>query len=213
MRKANIDKLTQMLSSEQHAKAYEVVIVEAPCSFSLPTIMVSSMEEFIGTCARFCAHCAKQVMPTADPKPEWAWNAAIRILSDSYPGGLAAAYADAKEGDNGGMHGVLDAISDALLEQRAEEYFQYALHECVDTMDPDDVLALTTQLLDKFGGLLYPRGGTPSPASLIPVYVQTIRTLVQTYARFTYSLGSLFGPTRKEALSHDLRVPTAGDVT
>jgi hypothetical protein len=125
---------------------------------------------------------------------------------------MLAAYRIAEEGINGGIRAVFDAISDAIREQRAEEYFQHAIHECVDTMDPDDVLELTSQFLDRYhedaiGWPNFP----PSPAALVPEYKQIIRVLADAISDVESAMGMMPSCEPAAAATRRQTGPLAGD--
>jgi len=103
---------------------------------------------------------------------------------------MVAAYTKSEEGTDGGIRAVLDAISAAILEQKADDYFQYAIHECVDTMDPDDVRDLSEQFWNRCIVSSRLRRDFPSPQSLVQVLFAVIRAYARSVSIIEQSFGA-----------------------
>ena len=106
---------------------------------------------------------------------------AWRLVDQSYRdyGGYEGAYNNARSGEAGGMHGVLNGIADMLRAQQEHQYIKYVLRTSADPMDFEGKMELTKQVLDRFSDYLSPAERTRSPADL----ARNFETFIEDIAR------------------------------
>jgi len=189
MAKANIERALQMLDPEECAIRYELPNIMARDSFHLERERVDNVDEFLDVCIRYYTHHFNRVyVAEGAPPPDLTRGRLFNILEHNYRGGFEASCKSALRGVNAALSGVLDSIRDYFLKDQEEHYFNYAVMECVDVMDLDDIKALMEQYVERYGRYL-DGGHMPTAEYLVPKFRQVIKA----HAQVVHNVRSQFG--------------------
>lgn len=186
MGRANIDKLMQMLTTARPVAPFESKDLELVTA-RVDRDGMGNFDDFMDLCARQCAAMVAHLTGEA-PRMAVATATARRVLDENYPEGVDAAFFDLEMGRPGEMRHILIVIYDALSREKDERFFSCALHQCVNMTDPNDVQALATQYIGRYGQMVF--GNTsPDPALLAP----RCEELIREHVAFVRAMQAKFG--------------------
>jgi len=151
---------------------------------------VSDFEAFKTTIFEFYAHYQKAFF-NADYKNvtdreaarQFAYRFAEQQLG-SYQGGMRAAERNAITGRDGGMIGIIDALTDSIIKLHTETYIRSVFFDRIAPSDYDTRLRLADELLKKYGQYLFPG------EELLPHYFlgMNLETFIQAFATHLHSI-------------------------
>ncbi len=189
MGKANIQKVMEMLDPDNCAEVYELPNIMAREAFQLESPRVESFDEFMEVCQRYYVHHFNRVVVEHGTPPEEFLRGQVwEIVDRTTQGGIEAAYKAGARGLNGGLSGVLDSIRDYFIKDQEDKYFNYTIMEGVDVMDLDDIKALMTQYLQRYGRHL-DGDNLPAPDYLVQKYKEVLKS----HAQIVRSIRTQFG--------------------
>ena len=189
MGKANIQRIMEMLDPDECASVYEIPNIMARESYRLERARIEDFDEFMDLCKGYYVHHFNLVVVENGAPPEQFLKGLVwDILERTNKGGIEAAYKSASRGINGGLSGVIDSIRDHFIKDQEEKYFNYTLMEGVDVMDLNDIKALMSQYLQRYGRHI-DGDSLPSADFLVPKF----REVLQSHAQIVRSIRSQFG--------------------
>ena len=148
-------------------------------------------EEFFDTVVSFYIHLMRYTQDVLDPVDSNAADRdAIHLLEEAFvnKGGYKAAFAEARNGINGGLKFVLDMMAIQFNKSEKEKRVQAVFKLAIDPLDHEGKRNLINGLLKRFGNLL------PSEISSLPPerFVEHYEILVKQYVKVTDDLKSIF---------------------
>jgi hypothetical protein len=175
MGKANVDVAMRMLDPAECSSQYILPNIMARERFQLTKDRVETFDELMDTGVEyFMHHCSQVVFRGITIKPEMARGSVMKILEQSYQGGLEGA-CRAGRGLGGGLPSVLDCIRDHFMKEQEEAYFNETVMQCVNIMELDDIKELMSQYLQRYGRYL-DGDNMPSAEYLVPKYREVLKS-------------------------------------
>lgn len=154
------DTITSMINEQALAQEVGIPLDSARGSYTLTSSTVQTYEEFLDTLQSFYVHLHRRTggPPTEGLEATKARDEAIALLKRSFrrKGDDSVAFVRAKDGTEGGMRSVLDAMTEQLKAERQGAYVQRILKEAIDALDWDDRVAFMRGAMERLGPLLPP---------------------------------------------------------
>ena len=155
------------------------------------SVIIEDNEEFNDSVTSFYIHLMRYTQKVMDPVDS---NAADRdafdLLEEAFAnkGGYKAAYAEARNGINGGLKYVLDMMANQFQKSEMEKRVQAVFKLALDPLDHEGQKNLITGVLKRFGNLL------PSEIASLPPerFVTHYEILVKQYVKVVDDLKSIF---------------------
>ena len=155
---------------------------EARLEYKLASTTVHDTPEFERILGDYYAHHHALCVSHGGRMPEFqAVQAAKRIIENLYRRRnqtLVNAVSDAKDGRNGGMGQMLDAIRDALKNEAQENYIAEVIDRHIQMDSYSEKLGLAKDMLAELGPLLPERVRKRTPEELAGDYRELVRTLI-----------------------------------
>jgi len=176
-------KLSRILAKLDRDRMAEVVGNAhdmARDSFSLSSNTVDNYPQFHDVITRYYRHHYGQVFGGGDfledDRAHWEVKA---IIDNAYKenNGFEGAYENARTGNGGGMHGVLNAVAGGIKQEQQRQYVEHIFYTEIDPHDYEALVELMAELLDKVGFLLTPSERARSPHDLVRNFDNIIKQL------------------------------------
>jgi hypothetical protein len=159
--------------------------------FFIDSMITEDNEEFFDTVVSFYINLMRYTQDVLDPVDSNAADRdAIHLLEEAFAnkGGYKAAFAEARNGINGGLKFVLDMMAIQFNKNEKEKRVQAVFKLAIDPLDHEGKRNLINGLLKRFGNLI------PSEISSLPPerFVEHYEILVKQYVKVTDDLKSIF---------------------
>jgi hypothetical protein len=166
-------------------------ISSARRKYFINSVIIEDSEEFNDTVISFYIHFMRHTQKVMDPVDSNAPDRdALDLLEAAFAnkGGYKSAFAEARNGINGGLIFVLDMMANQLKKNEIEKHIQAVFKLAIDPLDHAGALNLIKGLLKRFGNLL------PSEIASLPPerFVTHYEILVKQYVKVMDDLKSVF---------------------
>jgi len=152
------DTITGQISEQALARTFGVPLDSARASFVLASSTVNSYDEFIGIIESFFAHLqAYTHNETATVgEVESIADKAMKLLNETFRdcGGARAAFAQARDGTEGGIRTVLDAMTQRHKDNLQAQRVEMVLDKVVKGMDWPDRIRFAEGAMKRLGPFL-----------------------------------------------------------
>lgn len=143
---AQIDELTL-------ARKFAIPVDSARASYVLASSTVASYDEFIGIVESFFVHLQTYTNAgtPAVPDAECVADRAMALLNETFRshGGAQAAYAQARDGTEGGIRAVLDAMTEQYKTRLQADHVAVVLEKAVAAMSWPDRIRFTQAAMNR----------------------------------------------------------------
>ncbi len=154
------DVVTAEIREAALARKFDRAIDSARASFVLASSIVHSYDEFLGVIESFFVHLQSNLHPEAMAASslQLATDGALGLLERTFRdhGGLEGALARAREGIDGGIRSVLDAVTERYKAERRAEYIDVFLHTAITGMDRAEQVRFARGAMQRLGPMLPP---------------------------------------------------------
>jgi hypothetical protein len=175
MGKANVDVAMRMLDPAECSSQYVLPNIMARERFQLTKDRVETFDELMEIAVQYFNHHHSQVVcKGVKHPPELARGFVMKILEQSYQGGLEGA-CRAGRGLGGGLPSVLDCVRDHFMKEQEANYFNEVIMLCVDVMDLDDIKSLMEQYVRQYGRYIDGEN-MPKAEYLVPKYREVLKS-------------------------------------
>ncbi|MEN6428745.1 MAG: hypothetical protein ABFE13_25635 [Phycisphaerales bacterium] len=186
------DTVVSQISEDVLARRLGIGIDSARGSFILDSSTVQSPDEFHEVLNAFYCHlhCWISCRTEESLDADRVRTETIDLLEKAFRnrGGERAAYVRARDGTQGGMRSILDAVAEQYKRDRYAAHVQRVLCEAISAMDWDDRVAFMQTAMRRLGPFLPPELRDEPPERFVRQY----EVIVQTYVESLDKLGQLF---------------------
>jgi hypothetical protein len=152
------DTVTAEISDRVLVHKFDIPIDSARASFVLASSTARSYDEFREIIESFFIHLQSQLNPesAATSDLDRARSDAVRLLSQAFwnHGGLRAALIRGREGSEGGLRSVLDAMTEQYKAERRAEYIEAFLEVATQGMDHTERVRFARGAMARLGPML-----------------------------------------------------------
>jgi hypothetical protein len=152
------DTVTAEIHDSVLVHKFDVPIDSARASFVLNSSTARSYDEFRAIIESFFIHLQSQLNPegAATSDLDRARSDAVRLLSQAFwnHGGLRAALVRGREGSEGGLRSVLDAMTERYKAERRAEYVEAFLETATQGMDHTERVRFARGAMERLGPML-----------------------------------------------------------
>jgi len=191
---AAIDAALTEISAETLAVKIGSDIDAARAAFVMQDVTTDSYEAYLDTVTAFYLAVLRRTGQEPDPGAMEAIAAdAMALVERAFRdrGGAKAARAEARDGTNGGLRLVLDAMTEQLKTERQFEHVDRVMKEILDPLDWEARVAFMGAFLDRLGPQLPPELRSQPPERFAQHYDTILRTYVQSVDRVKQVLRNL----------------------
>lgn len=187
-----VDGLIHALQETTVAREVAIPHDEARSQYRLPRNTVSGWREFEDLIADYFGfHYGRCVAPGARLSRTEALGRAKEILEREYRrrrSDIVGAFADARDGTNGGLRSIIDAIADGLKGESVDRYARDQFDSRVAPHDFEAKVEIIRQFIARFG----PQLGDAIQRNRPERYAQDYRQLIEAYADGLRQTSSIF---------------------
>jgi len=151
---ATLDVILSSIDESALSKAIGIPIDNARAGYIMNSVTVNSREEFFEAIESFYLHLVQHthaLFGESNPQVEIADSHALLERAYRRRGGVNPAYADAKQGINSGMRGVLDAMVAQYKAERRDRYIQNLLNRALNPLDWQNKVKVMTLFIERLG--------------------------------------------------------------
>ena len=178
-----LDSLVHALQEDTIAKRVGIPHDEARVRYRLNANTVSNWRDFENAIADYYAyHYAACVVAGARLSREEAAGRAKELIEQGYRrrrGDIATAYADARDGTNGGLRAILDLLADGMKEESVMRYVRHQFDTHIEPVDFDAKVAIVGEFFREFGRQLPVSVDLNRPSRYCHNYRELVEGLVQ----------------------------------
>ena len=161
---------------------------EAHATFICGKASVESYDELIDLVTGYVTHVIRHTNSlTGIIDHDRAETEAIHIFKSAYPGknNFNEAIVNAKNGFNGGMNTIFNAITDYLKKEAVEKHTLKTITTAIDPLDMEIKKAIVSQILLKGEDYLPQEILSQPPERYIDEYIELIMTYIQSQTKLT----------------------------
>jgi len=154
---ATLDTILAQIDATGLARTVGLPIDSARASYVMDTATVESYEEFVDSVCAFHLHLLRHVRGAVAPNTSDATCAeALALLERAFAkrGGLEAAFAEARDGPQGGMRYILDSLTEQFKNEEKAKHVSRVFKEALDPLDWKAKVALIATLLQRLNPVL-----------------------------------------------------------
>ncbi|MGA2497748.1 MAG: hypothetical protein ABSH20_08405 [Tepidisphaeraceae bacterium] len=168
---------------------------EARLQYRPQTNVCASYAEFVAVIADYYNHHYSHCISRGARLPPAEAAARAKTLLDGiyqqHGGTIGTAFQDAKDGRNGGLRGILDAMAETLKMEAMQQYMREVLDRHAEPDNWAQKVELVRQLLKLCGAQIDPTIQANEPeryahdyARLIATYIELMRKAASTFRRY-----------------------------
>ena len=189
------DQVVDQLSAAAFARDQGIAIDAARGSFLLTAATVDSHDQFIETVTAFYLHLERyrQNHPDQPLDPQTIPPKALALLESTFArdGGIPAAFVRARDGLQGGMRSILDAVTEQFKTERYRDHVRCVFGQKLDPMDWQAKVAFMQTALQRLAPFLPEEIKNQPPQRFARDYEELINILVQSMDRLGQMLKSM----------------------
>ncbi len=156
--KTKLDRLLESLDPDLTLDQVSTRVDHALNSFRLGSGIIDDWQGFRTVLTEFFRHVENVVLrirPSFSGDPDIDWGRCCSLLRRQYgANGEKAAFEITRTGAEGGIYGVLKAVSGQMIDEYAENEIAAKIAHFWDTLSMDEKLSVSQEYLDKYGHLL-----------------------------------------------------------
>jgi hypothetical protein len=186
-----VERVLRELSQEALAQTIGLPIDMARAGFVLTEVTTNSYDEFFATVVSFFLKLLRVVgaEPTqVDSQVIGPMAAALADRAFKDQGGIRAAFAQVRDGVEGGMQGFLDRFTDQFKAEHRMNHVQAVLRRAIDQLDWNQRLGFTAALMKRLEPILPPEIRSQPFAR----YVNSVELIVEAYVRSQDRMKEMF---------------------
>jgi len=177
-----VDAVLEEIDAETLNATIGAPIDAARAGYALEEATIDSHEEFYDTVCAFYTHLLRHTGVISAASDEHLAEDALALLQKAFAdrGDVDAALAEARDGINGGMRNVLDAMTECFKAEQQTRRVSRVLKEAVDPLDWKERVSFTSGLLARLAPLLPPEMRSLPPERFARHYETIARAYVST---------------------------------
>jgi hypothetical protein len=154
----DLERLLEDLDPERTVESAFRRADEAINSFAMQRAQITDWNAFAACMAKFVVHVESQILRL--PRPvrssfDFEWGRAAAILKKVYGGsGEKAAFEMVRTGNEGGLYSVLKAVAMRIADELSKNEITARVDAFWKSHTPTEILAASTEYLDRYGHLL-----------------------------------------------------------
>lgn len=188
----SLEAILKQLDEREIARKIGIPHDEARMAFSLKKNTVKDFAEFTKTISEYYNyHFVKCVSGGGSLNPSEAEGRAKEIIEQRYRSkgsNLQGAFADAKDGTNGGLRIMLDLIAEHLKAEAVERYIRKVFDDQINPTAWEEKVDIIRQFIARCGADLSPSIDTKNPERYAKDYTQ----LISSYLKALEQTSSIF---------------------
>jgi hypothetical protein len=177
------DVVVSSISEGALAQRLSIPIDSARASYRLDSSTVGSYDEFVDILTAFYVHLRRYIQPDVIDPPGrvQARSKAEGLLERTFGnrGGARAAFIQARDGIDGGMRSVLDAVSEQVKRDEQAEYVGMVLKDATDGLDAEQRTAFVREAMRRLRPFLPSEVSNEPPERFARGYEAIARAYVQ----------------------------------
>jgi len=177
------DMVTAQINEQALAQEVGIPIDSARSSYILDSSTIRAYEQFIDTLQAFYMHLQRYIgsSPVEFPDMTRARTETIDLLERAFygKGGDQAAFARARDGIQGGMRSILDAITEQYKAEKQAAYIQRIFKDAIAVMEWDERVKFMRGAMKRLGSFLPPELKNMPPERFVGSYETIVRAYVE----------------------------------